>query len=318
MTENDPLIIERPVLALVGPTAIGKTSLSLELSTRFTCEIISVDSMQVYRYMDIGTAKASREERQRIPHHLIDIVEPDDAYNSARFVVDSMRAIEMIHSRGAVPLLTGGTGLYLAALKNGLFEAPPTDPSIRDDLRMKLAEEGSGPLHEQLRLHDPQSAARIHPNDSSRIVRALELYLATGTRLSDFLKNQASRPSPQVFKNFHTIGLNCERSVLYTRINERSELLFEWGLEDEVRALLDKGFSPQLPSMQSIGYRHMINYIEGRWDYAQCVELLARDTRHYAKRQFTWFNRDDSIEWFDRGAVDPVFESVDRFLKGAR
>lgn len=313
---NDSVhLIKKPVLALIGPTAIGKTALSLELCRLFDCEIISVDSMQVYRYMDIGTAKATREERERYRHHLIDIVNPDDSYNAARFVSDCLNVVSDIHDKGKIPLLTGGTGLYLSALKNGLFELPPTDPDIRDQLQQKLQEEGSQLLYAQLEKSDEQSAARLHPNDSSRIIRALEVYLSTGVTMSEHLKKQAAIGHNPEFARFQTIGLTCARDLLYKRINQRTEQLFELGLESEVRNLLEKGYSPQLQSMQSIGYRHMLNFLDGTWSYDQCVELLARDTRHYAKRQFTWFNRDDSISWFDRDEPDRVIDCIDDFLK---
>ena len=307
-------LIDKPVLTLVGPTAIGKTDLSLKLSKEFNCEIISVDSMQVHRYMDVGTAKASHDERRIIPHHLIDIVDPDEEYNAARFVEDCFDAIMVIHKRGAIPLLTGGTGLYFRALSNGLFPSPPTDKTIRDTLRSRLAEEGSSALHDELKISDPSSATRLHPNDSSRIIRALEVFYTTGTKLSDHLRRQKSEAPVTRLRCMIPIGLTCEREALYQRINSRTAQLFDMGLEAEVRGLINQGYGPELKSMQSIGYRHMVNYLDGLWNLEKCKELLARDTRRYAKRQYTWFGRDDSICWFDRGDDTEIFSYVEHNL----
>jgi tRNA dimethylallyltransferase len=242
-------------------------------------------------------------------------VDPDDAYNAARFVTDCLDAVRKIHRHGSIPLLTGGTGLYLAALKRGLFELPSIDRSVRDKLQLQLKEAGIECLYEQLYVHDPESADRVHPHDRSRIIRALEIYLSTGMTMTEYMQRQALQTSHPEFKHFLTIGLTCSRELLYKRINERSVQLIEQGLETEVRSLLAKGYSSRLQSMQSIGYRHMINYIEGIWSLEQCVELLARDTRHYAKRQFTWFNRDESIVWFNRTKPDGVIGCIDQFLK---
>lgn len=306
--------INKPVLALVGPTAVGKTDLSIRLAQTYNCEIVSVDSMQVYRYMDIGTAKASKEERRLVAHHLIDIVDPDEDYHAGRFVNDCLAAIDAIHRRGALPLLTGGTGLYLHSLKHGLFRAPGTDPEIRQDLHRRMAEEGSQALHDELKRFDPGSAARIHPHDRSRIARAVEVYLSTGKTQTELLEKQEKSRRSVRFDQFITVGITCERDELYRRINRRTALLFDCGLEEEVRNLLGRGYQPELKSMQSIGYRHMIQYIAGNWSLERCRELLARDTRRYAKRQYTWFNRDSSISWFDREKSSALFSHIDAML----
>lgn len=312
MTEFASSSIDKPVLALVGPTAIGKTELSLGLAREFNCEIVSVDSMQVYRYMDIGTAKASVRERRMVAHHLIDIVDPDDHYNAARFVNDCLDAITSIHNRGATPLLTGGTGLYFEALRQGLFPADLADQSIRETLKRRIKEEGSVRLHDELKEIDSSSAARIHPHDTTRILRALEIFLSTGIPMSEHLRCQQENAPGRRFRHFISIGLTCERETLYRRINRRTSQLFELGLEKEVKGLIDMGFGPELKSMQSIGYRHMVNYLEGRWSMDECRDTLARDTRRYAKRQYTWFNRDESINWFDRGDAHRIFSYVEQ------
>ena len=314
MIEPTPFTVERPVVALIGPTAIGKTELSLTLAREFNCEIVSVDSMQVYRYMDIGTAKATDRERRMVPHHLIDIVNPDEDYHAASFVSDCLDVITNIHCRGATPLLTGGTGLYYQALQRGLFSSPRIDQSIREALRRRIAEEGSARLHEELEEYDPSSAARIHPHDTTRILRALEVFYSTSMTMTDHLRCQQEGAQTRRFSHYISIGLTCERGALYQRINQRTAALFELGLEEEVKGLLNMGFGPELKSMQSIGYRHMVNYLEGDWSLEECKDLLARDTRRYAKRQYTWFNRDESINWFDRGDASAIFSYVEQKL----
>jgi len=315
LTEPAPTIIKKPVIALIGPTAVGKTDLSIRLAQTFGCEVISVDSMQVYRYMDIGTAKVTKEEQHLVRHHLIDIVDPDEDYHAARFVADCLEAIEAIHRRGSLPLLVGGTGLYLHSLRRGLFDVPKTDQQIREGLQKRIAEEGSQALHDELSEFDPESAKRVHPHDRSRIVRALEVYLCTGRTQTELLQSQKERGSTVQFSQFISTGISCEREELYRRINQRTALLFEYGLEHEVRSLLKRGYSPSLKSMQSIGYRHMMQYIAGNWSLQRCMELLARDTRRYAKRQYTWFKKDPSIRWFDRENRSGVVTHIDAMLK---
>ena len=298
-SNESPKEIKPPVIVIVGPTAIGKTDLSVSVAKEHGCEIVSVDSMQVYRHMDIGTAKISEEEKQGIPHHLIDIVDPDDEYNVARFVDDARAAIQQIHRRKRLPLLTGGTGLYLFGLKNGIFEGVASDPKIRKKLIERIEKEGTGNLHEELATVDRVTAERIHPNDTTRILRALEVYLSSGMSLSQHLLLQRKSSRRIVFRNMTIVGLHTSRDILYHRINTRTRAMIEAGLEEEVHKLLDMGYLPELKSMQSIGYRHMCNYIRGEWSKSDLHELLARDTRRYAKRQFTWFNKDNDIHWFE-------------------
>jgi tRNA dimethylallyltransferase len=301
--------IQDPVLVLVGPTAIGKTELSLLLAERFGCEIVSVDSMQVYKYMNIGTAKVSLEEQARIPHHLIDVVEPDEEYDAASFVHDALRAIEKIHRRGRVPLLTGGTGLYLRALTDGLSSGIRQFPEIREQLRQRLALIGPRVLHEELAQCDRYSAERIHVNDTHRLLRALEIYQATGKPWSEHILEHQKQKTRR-FSNIMQVGLTCEREQLYRRIDLRTTLMLKSGLEQEVRGLIVRGYSPQLKSMQAIGYRHMNNYLEGIWDMQETVRLLARDTRRYAKRQYTWFAAIPELEWFEVEDQKNIIERV--------
>ena len=290
--------IDAPVLVLVGPTAIGKTELSLLLAEQFNCEIVSVDSMQVYRFMDIGTAKVSIEERARIPHHLIDVVEPDAEYDAACFVRDAVRAIEDIHGRGRVPLLTGGTGLYLRALIDGLSAGIGQFPEIREQLQQRLVLIGADRLHEELSLCDRCSAERINVNDTHRLLRALEIYQATGKPWSEHIALHQQQKTSR-FSNILQIGLTCDRKLLYRRIDMRTSLMLGSGLEQEVKGLIVRGYSPQLKSMQAIGYRHMSSYLNKVWDMDETARLLARDTRRYAKRQYTWFAANPALEWFE-------------------
>lgn len=306
--------IKEPVLVLVGPTAIGKTELSLLLAERFRCEIVSVDSMQVYKYMDIGTAKVSLEERARIPHHLIDMVEPDEEYDAASFVRDALKAIEQIHRRGRVPLLTGGTGLYLRSLIDGLSSGIGQFPEIREQLQQRLALVGHNVLHEELAQYDRYSAERINANDTHRLLRALEIYQATGRPWSEHILEHQKQKTRR-FSNILQIGLTCERDQLYRRIDLRTALMLKSGLEHEVRGLTARGFSPQLKSMQAIGYRHMNNYLDGIWDMEETERLLARDTRRYAKRQYTWFAAIPEMEWFEVQDQKKVIERIEKWIR---
>ncbi len=302
------------MLVLVGPTAIGKTELSLRLAERFGCEIVSVDSMQVYKYMDIGTAKVSLEERARIPHHLIDVAEPDEEYDAASFVRDALQAIEQIHARGRVPLLTGGTGLYLRALIDGLSSGIGQFPEIREQLQQRLALAGPHVLHEELVQCDRYSAERIHVNDTHRLLRALEIYQATGRPWSEHILEHQKQRTP-LFSNILQVGLTCERDLLYRRIDLRTRLMLKNGLEQEVRGLIVEGYSPQLKSMQAIGYRHMNNYLEGICNMAETERLLARDTRRYAKRQYTWFTAIAELEWLQVQDQKKIMERVQKWMK---
>ncbi|MDA8164990.1 MAG: tRNA (adenosine(37)-N6)-dimethylallyltransferase MiaA [Desulfobacteraceae bacterium] len=297
-------------VALIGPTGIGKTALSLEVAERFGGEIVSVDSMQVFRFMDVGTAKATLDERARVVHHLINIAFPDEAYNVARFAADAARAMTVIRERGRLPLLVGGTGLYLKGLLKGLF-AIQEDPGLRRVLKARAEAEGLASLHAELARCDPEAAARVHPRDSHRILRGLEVFLATGKPWSAHLADQERADGGQkVLK----IGLACDREDLYRRIDRRVDFMVEQGLQGEVENLLALGYDGELKPMQAIGYWHMINYLDGTWSREESLHLLARDTRRYAKRQLTWFRRDPGVAWFHPGQHQEIFAAIDRFL----
>ena len=308
--------IDYPVIVLVGPTAIGKTALSLQLVKRFACEIISMDSMQIYRYMDIGTAKPGRDEQMMVPHHLIDIVDPDDHYDAARFVSDCLKTMHEIAGRGRTILLTGGTGFYLKALTEGLCAALPSDERINNQLKQRLAEEGRGVLHRELCRIDPVTGARVHMNDTQRLIRGLEIYQVSGKTWSELIEEQnATGRQSIVFKNMIQVALTCERAELYRDINRRSEIMLDLGLVEEVEKLRSMGYAPQLPSMQALGYRHVNNLLSGLWDRQTMLEHMARDTRRYAKRQLTWFGGNSSLHWFDRKDQDEIADYIGKCIQ---
>ncbi len=322
MNKENTIIPDPLLLVLCGPTAVGKTELSLQIAEHFSCEIIGVDSMQIYKHMDIGTAKPTAAERARIPHYLIDIVDPDEDYTLGTFIRDAEAAIQSICSHKNIPLLAGGSGLYFKGLLNGVFDEPvgPGKESaadkkkkekIKQDLRERLEEEGREKLHNELAEFDPESAQRIHPNDVQRILRGHEIYYATGTPWSKHLANQ---PKNSLRYRALKIGLTRPRNELYARIDQRVQQMAEQDLLSEVKNLLAMGYDKKLKSMQSIGYRHMINFIEGNWSWEQTLAWLARDTRHYAKRQYTWFNNDPGIIWHDVGEKDKIFDDINDFL----
>ena len=293
----------KPVVALLGPTAIGKTALSLRIASRFHCEIISLDSMQVYRRLNIGTAKIGLKERQGIAHYCLDLVEPDQEYDAARYARDAAAAMAEIRGRGKIPLLVGGAGLYLRALEDGLFAAPPVDVDIRNKLHIQSDKEGIEKLHQLLAACDPISAARIDRHDRSRVIRALEIYLATGQpwpeHLSRHRQKRQSGALATAENRFIKIGLDGERHWLYERINERCRDMLAEGLIEETREALAAGYAPDCKALGAIGYRHVILWLRGEINYEKMLEIFMRDTRRYAKRQLTWFRHDPAITWFN-------------------
>ncbi len=314
MNTSDLFPLQNPIVALIGPTAIGKTSLSIKLAQKYDFEIISVDSMQVYRYMDIGTAKITRKEMEGIPHHLIDVVNPDESFNAGIFEKMAIKAVNEILSRGRNVLLTGGTGLYLSALLNGLLENIPVFPEIRKEIETELKVSGPDVLHKKLSSVDCISAKRIHPNDSQRLVRALEIFRGTNRTWSSFIEEHRHKKKLR-FTNTLIIGLRCSREKLYHRIDRRSEEMLENGLYDEVQGLFEMGYGAELKSMKAIGYSHMVKFINGEWARSELIDNLSRDTRRYAKRQFTWFNRINKIDWVETENFHGVDEKVSNFLK---
>ncbi|HKK02225.1 MAG TPA: tRNA (adenosine(37)-N6)-dimethylallyltransferase MiaA [Desulfuromonadales bacterium] len=291
-----------PLVVICGPTASGKTALSLELAASRDIEIISADSRQVFRRMDIGTAKATPTERQSIPHHLVDVVAPDEAFSAADFIRLGRHAAKEIWSRGRLPVVVGGTGLYIRGLTEGLAPAPGADEDLRRQLLRSEDEKGEGTLHRRLQDVDPVLAQRLSPRDLVRIVRGLEVFLASGRPLSDFQQSHRFADAP--FRVL-TIGVTASREELCQRIDARVERMFADGLLDEVRALLDAGYAPGLKSMRTIGYREGVRHLGGELSYNETIALIQQQTRRYAKRQMTWFRKEKSIIW-----VDSLRESV--------
>ena len=293
---------KRKLLVLVGPTAVGKTKMSLEIAKQFRCEIISGDSMQVYRGMDIGTAKASPEERAAVPHHMIDIHDPDYPFSVAEFQERAERLIGEISDRGHLPFIVGGTGLYIESVCYGFqFSEGGADEAYRRELNDYADRYGEEALHDKLKQADPPSAEKIHPNDRRRTIRALEVLRLTGMPLSEHL-NRQKKESPY---ELCIIGLTMDRDFLYKRIEERIDAMMEDGLVDEVRSLLDRGYSTDLVSMQGLGYKEIAGYLLGHYSLSDAVEMLKRNTRRFAKRQLSWFRRMKEIQWVD--VTEPNF-----------
>lgn len=283
------------VLVVVGPTAVGKTELSLILAQKLGGEIISADSMQVYRGMDIGTAKPNYLEQERVVHHLLDVVDPDQRFNVADYVGLAEDVLANLQTRGVPPVLTGGTGLYIDALLDGfLFPDSSADPELRAQLQARAYEDPQG-LFQELERVDPESANKIHPNDLRRVIRALEVYRRTGEPISVLQRKQEQedRPYRPVY-----VGLSRRREELYSRINQRVDQMVDQGLIAEVEGLL-KAYPQQPTALQALGYKEIVWYLQGQIDLDQALEILKRDTRRYAKRQLSWFKRNQRIHWFN-------------------
>ncbi len=290
-----------PVVLLMGPTASGKTELALTLAERLPLEIVSVDSALVYRGLDIGTAKPSAEARARVPHHLIDVAEPDEHYSAGRFCADALACIEAIHERGRIPLLTGGTMLYFRVLLDGIAPMPPADPDVRRQLEAETATGGLAAMHAELARVDPAAAARIHAHDPQRVQRALEVWRLTGRPISEW---QADR-QPLAAPTLQLCVAPGDRQRLHDRIERRFHAMLQAGLVEEVERLRARpGMDADLPSMRAVGYRQVWQYLAGEVDHAGMVERAVVATRQLAKRQFTWLRRFEGAHWFDSDTVD--------------
>ena len=311
---NDSLEEKPKIIVICGPTGIGKTALSLHLTEIFSGGIVSADSMQIYRHMDIGTAKPTPEEQARAPHFMIDVADPDEPYDAARYAAEARDCIAALRQQGKLPIVAGGTGLYIKALIHGMFKDKPASPEIRQQLRDEAENLGSRHLHDRLARHDPRAARRIHPNDTYRIMRALEVQLITGRPMSEC--QQAHGFSDAHFDALK-IGLHIERETLYQRINRRVEKMIAAGLLREVRELLEMGYQEDVKPMQAIGYRHMADYIRGRMSWADAVWQMKRDTRRYAKRQLIWFRKDPELTWMAPADFEGVCSRIQRFLAGS-
>lgn len=300
-----------PLIAVLGPTAVGKTALSLHLAEAFDGEVVSADSRQVYRGMDIGTAKATPEERRRVPHHLLDLVDPDRPLTLAEYQKLAYAAIEDILHRGRLPLLVGGSGLYVRAVLEGwTIPGVEPNPALRAALEREAEERGEAALHRWLSALDPQAAARIDPRNTRRVIRALEVCLTAGRPISEL---QVKRPPPY---RILRIGLTMPRKLLYRRIDERVERMIARGLVEEVRGLVAKGYGFDLPAMSGLGYRQIGLYLRGEVTLEEAVALIKRETRRFVRQQYIWFRLDDpAIRWFDASLPDCA-ERVEDAVKG--
>ncbi|OPY80881.1 MAG: tRNA dimethylallyltransferase [Syntrophus sp. PtaU1.Bin005] len=304
---------EKPRLIVVmGPTAAGKTRTAIALAEFCNGEIVSADSMQVYRHMDIGTAKPTPAEQGQVRHHLIDIVNPDEPFSAASFMERARAAITDLHRRGKGIVVTGGTGLYIRALLGGLFDGPGADEALRRSYAAILEREGKPGLYEILKTKDSRAAAIIHPNDVARTVRALEVLELTGVSIVDQQQDHGFAQRPySVLK----IGLRMERPRLYERIEARTDQMMALGFLEEVQGLLDMGFSGDLKPMQALGYRQLVRVLKGTLGLEEAVTSIKRETRRYAKRQLTWFGADPEISWFDAGDREGILQSARRLLE---
>jgi len=319
MKHADIITTWKPVVAIVGPTAIGKSRIGIEVAKILKTEILTADSRQVFREMNIGTDKPALAEQQGIPHRLIDLVDPDQSFNVGDFRHQAAQEISRLHRQGLLPLVIGGTGLYIRALLRGLCPGPPANWLIRNELAQEAKTQGPTFLYKKLQQVDPDLAQRLHPNDQPKIQRALEVYRILGTPLS--VVHQQHRfedtPYPSLL-----IGLTMDRQVLYQRIETRVEWEIHKGLVQETQCLMDRGYHRELGSMKGLGYRQFSGYFAGEYSYEEAVRLLKRDTRHFAKRQMTWFQKEPGIHWIpleesdipDRAATK-IVDTIKKFLE---
>ena len=294
--------MKQPLIILTGPTAVGKTKASIGLAKALNGEIISADSMQVYKYMDIGSAKIRPEEMQGIRHYLIDELEPDEEFHVVKFQQMAKEAMEAIYAKGKIPIVVGGTGFYIQALLYDIdFTESNEDNAYRQEMEQLADEKGAEHLHEMLRKVDPVSADTIHANNVKRVIRALEFYHQTGEKISEHNEQERAKESPYDFCYF---VLNDDREKLYERINLRIDQMLEEGLVDEVKALKDKGYTRDMVSMQGLGYKEILDYLNNECTLEEAIYILKRDTRHFAKRQLTWFRRERDVIWIDKPSYD--------------
>lgn len=302
---------KKRLIVIVGPTGVGKTATAVRLASKRRGEIISADSMQVYRCMDIGTAKPSPEERKQVKHHLIDCCYPDEPFNASLFIEKASVVIKDISGAGKNAFIVGGTGLYIKALLGGLFEGPSSDEEIRAAYKEILKTKGKPYLYQMLKKKDPKAAALLNLNDASRIIRALEVMDLTGGSIVE--RQESHRFKTREFDALK-LGLMIPRDELYERINLRTDRMIAAGFIDEVKRLAAMGYSEKHKPMRSLGYRHFMNFLKGDCTMEEAVRLMKRDTRNYAKRQMTWFKADREIEWIDYGDYETMEKKIDQFL----
>lgn len=300
--------MKKPIVVLTGPTAVGKTELSIQLAKAIGGEIISADSMQVYKYMDIGSAKITPEEMDGVRHYLVDELEPFDEFHVVKFQEYAKKYLNEIYAHEKIPIIAGGTGFYIQALLNDIdFTEQESDSAYRKELEALAEEHGNQYLHDRLKEVDPESAEAIHPNNRKRVIRALEFYQETGRKISEHNAKEQMRTSPY---NFAYFVLNDERSHLYKRIDARVDKMIEDGLEAEVRRLKEMGCTKDMVAMQGIGYKEMLSYLDGSYSLEEAVYIIKRETRHFAKRQITWFKRERDVIWLNKNEFDYKNEAI--------
>lgn len=306
-------MMRKPLIVLTGPTAVGKTDLSIALAKAVNGAIVSADSMQVYRHMDIGSAKIKQDEQQGIPHYLIDALEPWEEFHVVRFQEMAQEAMAEIYAQGKLPIITGGTGFYIQALLYGIdFTEEEQDPEYRKSLELLAEEKGAAHLHELLRQVDEKSAQDIHENNIKRVIRALEYHHLTGQKISEHNEAERQKESPYAFCYF---VLNDERAKLYQRIEQRVDRMLAEGLVEEVRSLKNMGCTREMVSMQGLGYKEILDYLEGRQSLDEAIYLIKRDTRHFAKRQLTWFRRERDVIWLNKPDFGYDEQKILAFMK---
>ena len=299
------------LIVVLGPTAVGKTALAIALAKRLHTEVISGDSMLIYRHMDIGTAKPSPAEQDGVLHHLIDIVEPSESYDVTAFLDVARKKIHELNERGCIPILAGGTGLYIKALLEGYqFNVTPQNEAFRRDMERVIEEHGVEEVHRRLAEVQPETAARLHPNDTRRVIRALEVATFSGETVSQEKADGAAR-----LYDVAVIGLTSERSLLYDRINKRVDDMMEQGLLDEVKSLLARGISPDAQAMKGIGYKELVAYLDGRCTLEEAVDKIKKGTRHFAKRQFTWYRKMPYIDWYEVTTKEDLVRIEEEIVK---
>lgn len=300
--------MKKPIVVLTGPTAVGKTELSIQLAKAIGGEIISADSMQVYKYMDVGSAKITPEEMDGVRHYLVDELEPFDEFHVVKFQEYAKKYLNEIYAHGKIPIIAGGTGFYIQALLNDIdFTEQESDSAYRKELEALAEEHGNQYLHDRLKEVDPESAEVIHPNNRKRVIRALEFFQETGGKISEHNAKEQMRTSPY---NFAYFVLNDERSHLYKRIDARVDKMIEDGLEAEVRRLKEMGCTKDMVAMQGIGYKEMLSYLDGSYSLEEAVYIIKRETRHFAKRQITWFKRERDVIWLNKNEFDYKNEAI--------
>jgi tRNA dimethylallyltransferase len=301
------------IIVIVGPTAVGKTYISVELAKKLNTEIISADSMQIYKGMNIGTAKITEEEKQGIIHHMIDIINPDEEYSVSEFKYDAEKIIDRLLSENRIPIIVGGSGLYVNSLIYDLdFGNTKSNKKLREYYTYYYKEHGEDALYDKLLKIDPVAAEKIHKNNIKRIIRALEVYDITGVKFSEL--NTDIRKKSNKYDCI-LIGLSMERKVLYERINQRVDEMLSNGLVDEVSSLIKKGYGKNLVSMRGIGYKEIIEYLEGNTDYEEAVNTLKQNTRRFAKRQYTWFLKDENVKWFSMDNPSEIDKTLDSIVE---